>query len=240
TIKDKEYLKKGRLNVRVEGDKLEPDLVGSYSLRHALWDADVQFFPEGGDLLAGVMKKLAFKAVSSTGKGLKIQGKIIDSKKKEVTSFSAIQFGMGAIDFMPVAGESYKATVSFENGEQRTYDLPEVKAEGINVILHGEDDTSLQMGLVANDAFYQKMANQPFYVLGQSNGHLVYAAQATLKNSSVLINLPKDKLPNGIVQLSIMQPDGKLLSERLVFNQSQPLLNIDVKTDKAAYVKKEG
>ncbi|MBD1423099.1 carboxypeptidase-like regulatory domain-containing protein [Sphingobacterium chuzhouense] len=239
TIKDKEYLKKGRLNVKIDGDKLEPTLVGSYSLQHALWDADVQFFPEGGDLLAGVPKKLGFKAVSSTGKGLKIQGKIIDSKKKEIASFNDIAFGMGAIDFMPVAGESYKATISFENGEQRTYDLPEVKAEGINIVLHNEEDVSLQMGLIANDAYYEKMANQPFYVLGQSNGHLVYAAQATLKNSSVLINLPKDKLPNGIVQLSIMQPDGKLLSERLVFNQSQPLLNIGVKTDKTTYAKKE-
>lgn len=28
---------------------------------------------------------------------------------------------------------------------------------------------------------FEKNTNQPFYVLGQSNGHLVYAAQATLK-----------------------------------------------------------
>ena len=239
TIKEREYLKKGRLNVRVEGDKLEPDLLGSYPLQYALWDADVQFFPEGGDLLAGVAKKLAFKAVSSTGKGLKIQGKIIDSKKNEIVAFNDMAFGMGAIEFMPVAGESYRAVVSFENGEQRTYDLPETKAEGINIILHNEDDAAFQMALIANEAYFEKMVNQPFYILGQSNGHLVYAAQATLKNSSVLISLPKDKLPNGIVQLTIMQPDGKLLSERLVFNQSQPLLDISVKTDKTGYTKKE-
>lgn len=239
TIKEREYLKKGRLNVRVEGDKLEPDLLGSYPLQYALWDADVQFFPEGGDLLAGVAKKLAFKAVSSTGKGLKIQGKIIDSKKNEIVAFNDMAFGMGAFEFMPVAGESYRAVVSFENGEQRTYDLPETKAEGINIILHNEDDAAFQMALIANEAYFEKMVNQPFYILGQSNGHLVYAAQATLKNSSVLISLPKDKLPNGIVQLTIMQPDGKLLSERLVFNQSQPLLDISVKTDKTGYTKKE-
>lgn len=239
-IKDKEYLKKGRLNVKIEGGNVDADLVGSYSLQNALWDADVQFFPEGGDLLAGVSKKLAFKAVSATGKGLKVQGKIVDSKKKEVASFEDIAFGMGTLDFLPAAGEQYKATVSFENGEQRTYDLPEVKEEGVNVIVHHEDDSSLQMGLIANDAFYEKMANQPFYILGQSNGHLVYAAQATLKNSSVLVNIPKDKLPNGIVQLSIMQPDGKLLSERLAFNQSQNLLDIEVKTDKTTYDRKEG
>lgn len=239
TIKEREYLKKGRLIVKIDGDKLEPALVGNYSLQHALWDADVQFFPEGGDLVAGVSKKLAFKAVNSSGKGEKITGKIYDSKKKEVASFSDGAFGMGSIDFIPVAGETYKATVEFENGQQRTYDLPAVKEEGINIVLHNEDETTLQLGLVANDAYYEKMTNQPFYVLGQSNGHLVYAAQATLKNSSILISIPKEKLPNGIVQITLMQPDGKPISERLVFNQSQPLLDISVKTDKSDYKQKE-
>lgn len=239
TIKDREYLKKGRLIVKIDGTKLDPAIVGNYSLQHALWDADVQFFPEGGDLLAGISKKVAFKASNTTGKGVSVSGKIIDSKKKEVAAFKDLAMGMGSFDFLPVLGEKYKAVVSFDNGEQRTIDLPEVKAEGINVVLLKDDGANLQVGLVANDAFYEKMTNQPFYVLGQSNGHLVYAAQATLKNSSILVNIPKDKLPNGIVQLSVMQPDGKLISERLAFNDSQPLLDIAVKTDKTDYKQKE-
>ncbi len=239
TIKDREYLKKGRLIVKIDGTKLDPAIVGNYSLQHALWDADVQFFPEGGDLLAGISKKVAFKASNTVGKGVAVSGKIIDSKKKEVAAFKDLAMGMGSFDFLPVLGEKYKAVVSFDNGNQRTIDLPEVKAEGINVVLLKDDGANLQVGLVANDAFYEKMTNQPFYILGQSNGHLVYAAQATLKNSSILVNIPKDKLPNGIVQLSVMQPDGKLISERLAFNDSQPLLDIVVKTDKTDYKQKE-
>ena len=239
TIKEQEYLKKGRLNVIVENANSDGNLVGSYPLKNALWDADVQFFPEGGDMLAGVSKKLAFKAVSSTGKGLKVNGKIIDSKKKEIATFTDLAMGMGAINFVPIEGESYKAVVKFENGEERTYDLPEVVNEGINVILHKDDPITLNLALITNETYYQKMANQPFYVLGQSNGHLVYAAQATLKNSSILVNIPREKLPNGIIQITVMQPNGKLLSERLVFNSSQPLIDIAVKSDKANYTKKE-
>ncbi len=239
-IKDKTYTQKGRLIVKIEGsNKSDPTLVGSYALQHALWDADVQFFPEGGDLLSGVAKKLAFKAVSSAGKGLKVSGKIIDSKKKEVTTFADIAFGMGAINFMPESGEKYKAIVSFENGQQRTYDLPEVKDEGLNVVLVKEDEASLQLGLICNEAYQQKMTNTSFYILGQSNGHLVYGAQAILKNTSIVVNIPKDKLPNGILQVTILQPDGKPISERLVFNDAQPLLQIGVKTDKTDYAQKE-
>src|SRR5690606_21304676 len=83
------------------------------------------------------------------------------------------------------------------------------------------------------------MSTHPRYVLGQSNGESASAAPATFKNFSIVMSRQTHKLPNGIVQLSIMQPDGKLLSERLVFNQSQPLLNIGVKTDKTTYAKKE-
>ncbi|MGO1245337.1 carboxypeptidase-like regulatory domain-containing protein [Sphingobacterium sp. JB170] len=238
-IKEKEYLKKGRLNIIIENSNSDGELRGSYPLKNALWDADVQFFPEGGDLLAGVSKKLAFKAVSTTGKGLKVEGKIIDSKKKEVASFHDLAMGMGAIDFLPVAGETYKALIKFENEEERTVDLPEVMNEGINVILVKEDSLTLNLALITNETFYQNNINQPFYVLGQSNGHLVYAAQATLKNSSILVNIPREKLPNGIIQITVMQPDGKLLSERLVFNASQPLLDIAVKSDKDNYTRKE-
>gem|GEM_PF-80533 len=238
-IKDKAYLEKGRLAVKIDGDKSGPDLTGSYSLQHALWDADVQFFPEGGDLLAGVPKKLAFKATGSTGKGLKISGKIMDGKKKEVAEFADLAFGMGAVTFMPEAGEKYRAVVSFENGQKRTYDLPEVKEDGLNIVLVRDDETALQLGLVCNEAYQQKMANRPFYILGQSNGHLVYAAQATLKNASVLVSIPKEKLPNGIVQMTVMRPDGQPVSERLVFSDAQPLLQIDVKTDRDRYARKD-
>lgn len=239
TIKDRNYLKNGQLIVKIDGDKLEPSVVGKYALQHALWDADVQFFPEGGDLIAGLSKKVAFKAVSSLGKGLKVTGKVLDSKKKEVASFEDLGLGMGAFQFVPALGEKYKATVTFEGGQQQTYDLPEVKAEGINLVLGKIADGNLQFGLLANDAFFEKHANAPFYVLGQSAGHLVYAAQATLKTASLLINIPQEKLPNGIVQLTLMQPDGHLLSERLVFNDAQDFLDIQVKTDKASYAQKE-
>ena len=239
-IKDKNYLKKGRLIVKIDGEnRTDPALVGNYTLQNALWDADVQFFPEGGELLAGLSKKVAFKAVNAVGKGLKVSGKIVDSKKKEVASFTDLGLGMGVFNFVPLLGEKYKANVTFETGQVLSYDLPEVKAEGINIVLHKAMDDQLQFGLLANEAFYGKNADQPFYILGQASGHLVYAAQATLKNASVLVNIPKDKLPNGIVQLTLMQPDGKLLSERLIFNDSQALLDIQVKSDKASYAQKE-
>src|SRR5690606_12456655 len=52
--KDRELLKKGSLHVSLEGQGSNAPMIGTFSLRSALWDADVQFFPEGGDLIAGL------------------------------------------------------------------------------------------------------------------------------------------------------------------------------------------
>ncbi|MGN0019552.1 MAG: carboxypeptidase regulatory-like domain-containing protein [Sphingobacterium hotanense] len=234
--KEKEKFKNGRLVVKLEDGET---LVGQYPLRNAIWEADVQFFPEGGDLISGISKKVAFKAVSSTGLGLKVKGKIIDSKKQEVASFEDLGLGMGSFNLVPVSGESYKAMVTFENGEQKTFDLPAVVDNKVNVVFAKQEGEFINLGIVTNDSHFQAVQNKPFYVFGQLNGHLVYAAQASMKSAAVSIRIPIKELPNGIVQITLLSPDGEPLSERLVFIQPQKLIDIQVKTDKDSYARKD-
>src|SRR5690606_28399622 len=207
--KEKEKFKNGRLVVKLEDGET---LVGQYPLRNAIWEADVQFFPEGGDLISGISKKVAFKAVSSTGLGLKVKGKIIDSKKQEVASFEDLGLGMGSFNLVPVSGESYKAMVTFENGEQKTFDLPAVVDNKVNVVFAKQEGEFINLGIVTNDSHFQAVQNKPFYVFGQLNGHLVYAAQASMKSAAVSIRIPIKELPNGIVQITLLSPDGEPLS----------------------------
>ena len=235
--KDKEMLKKGRLIVKVDG---ESAMVGDFPLKNALAEAiDVQFFPEGGDLLEGVAKNIAFKAIGTNGKGVKINGKIVDSKKKVVVEFSDLGLGMGYFNLLPVAGEQYKALITAEGGTERSFDLPMVKADGINIVVSKISSEAVQVGLVASESYFSKIANQPFYIFGQMNGQLIYGAQATMKNSSLVLSVPVKELPNGIIQFTLMSPAGKALSERLVFYDLAENLTIQVKSDKTNYSKKE-
>lgn len=238
SAKNRELMKTGRLviNLDNEGDKL----VGQYSLAEAFSDADVQFFPEGGELIAGLSKKIAFKALGSDGKGLKVAGKVIDGKKNEVATFDDLGLGMGFFSLTPVSGETYHAVVTFENGQEKTYDLPAVADEGVSIVQVKQDDASIQLGVVTSDAHYEALKDKSFYIIGQSNGHLVYAAQASMKSSSILVKVPKENLPNGVVQFTLMTQDGGLVSERLVFHDSNSeLLTIDLATDKTAYTSKD-
>src|SRR5690606_35170675 len=197
------------------------------------------FFPEGGDLISGIAKKVAFKAINSNGKSLKVKGKIIDSKKKEVVTFEDLGMGMGNFSLNPILGESYKAIVSFENGQEMTFDLPEVVENKINLVASAPEAEFLNVGLVTNDKYFNTIQNKPYYVFGQLNGHLIYAAQVSVKSNSVSVRIPLTELPNGIMQVTLLTPDGTPVSERLVYVQPQKLIDIQVATDKPKYSRKE-
>jgi len=236
SLKEKEKFKNGRLVIQLDNGET---LVGQYPLANALWDADVQFFPEGGDLISGLAKKVAFKAVNTNGKSLKIKGKIIDSKKKEILAFEDLGLGMGSFMLNPVSGESYKAIVSFENGQEKTFDLPEVVENKINIIASPPEADFLNVGLVTNDQYFNTIQNKPYYIFGQLNGHLIYAAQVSIKSNAVSVRIPLTELPNGIMQVTLISPDGTPVSERLVYVQPQKLIDIQVVTDKPKYTRKD-
>lgn len=234
--KEKDLLKKGRLIVKIDA---ETPQVGDFPLRNALEDVDMQFFPEGGDLLVDVSKKVAFKAVGTNGKSIRVKGRIIDSKKKTVAEFNDLGTGMGSFMFNPVAGEQYKAIVTLPNGNERTFELPATKSDGVNLIVTNKNKENITIGLITNESYFEKVENQPYYVFGQLNGHLVYGAQVSIKSPNVAINVPIQELPNGIIQFTLVSPQGKALSERLVFNSAAENLAIQVKSDKSNYAKKE-
>src|SRR5690606_10276795 len=175
----------------------------------------------------------------SDGRGLSVTGSIVDQNGNEVAAITGSHFGMGYFTMAPEAGNSYTAEVAFENGETREYPLPPVIDQGINVTVLKSDTAQLQLAIVANERFFNGNKGSAYYLIAQANGILCYAAQATLKNESILVNLPKERFPTGIAQLTLFNSAGKPLSERLVFVENIQPLDITVNSDKQEYAAKE-
>src|SRR5690606_28229427 len=125
------------------------------------------------------------------------------------------------------------------NGESREFPLPPVVDQGISVTVLKSDTAQLQLAIVANDAYFDLNKDKAFYLIAQANGILCYAAQASLRNASILVNLPKERFPTGIAQLTLFSSAGKPLSERLVFVENIKPLDITISTDKAEYATKQ-
>jgi len=57
-------------------------------------DINLQFLPEGGTLVANMKNRVAFKAVDKNGKGISVQGEIIDDNGNKIIDFKSGCKGM--------------------------------------------------------------------------------------------------------------------------------------------------
>src|ERR1700744_3682210 len=183
-------------------------ITNTFSLKTASKPKDVQFFPEGGNMLSGIRTKIAFKAINSNGLGVDIKGTVVDETNKEVVQFSSQHLGMGVFVFQPESGKSYKANVTFPDGTQSTYELPRVLDEGIYLSVNNTNPDTVNIKLASNPDFLQKFANTRFYIVAQSGGTIYYAAQTSLQSLVYSGAIPKSKFPTGIVQFSLLTSEG--------------------------------
>nr|GFD16514.1 hypothetical protein [Tanacetum cinerariifolium] len=95
---------------------------------------DVQFFPEGGSLVAELPAVVGFKAQAATGRGATISGQVLDAQNKPVgAAFKSQHLGMGRLSFTPAAGQRYHARVTLADGTNADYPLPAVQPSGYSL-----------------------------------------------------------------------------------------------------------
>jgi len=200
-------------------------------------NTDVQFMPEGGHLVANLPAKLAFKALGEDGLGVNISGKIMDSQNKEIMEFHSDYKGMGTLDFIPLAGQTYKAKVNLPDGKTKTFALPNVKVSG----------TVLQVNTPFNNNFLKVsvrltedlLSSRPFTLLGLVNGKCYCSERFTPKNKNVVYMLDKRNFPAGIVHFLLFNENNQPLNERLSFIDQQDRLSIEIGTPKTTYSLKD-
>lgn len=200
---------------------------------------DLQFLPEGGDLVAGLPARVGFKAISSDGRSVPVSGVITDQRDSLITSFKTLYKGMGSFYLEPPAGDSYKAKIAFKDGSTRQYTLPPVKTSGTLLQvknLPGSD--SLEVVVAATK---DRAASMPvYYLICKVRGVVCYAAVVDLgKQQVVRSKIAKNKFPSGIAHFILASNDGKPLNERLFYIDRRDELHIDIEPDRSAYSPKD-
>lgn len=187
---------------------------------------EVQFFPEGGTLLANVRSKVGIKAVAANGLGISLSGYIENAKKEKVAQFSTEQFGMGAFAFMPLPGEKYVAVATTINGQTKTFDLPQASASGYAMALNtvGEN-INIRIASTAD-----LINSKELYVVAQANGVVYNSFTLKAESANTLASIPKTSFPTGIVQFTLFDSNMVPVAERLLFVNHKDALAINVKT----------
>ena len=223
-----------------EIDANPKEVTSQFPLKNAAAQMDVQFFPEGGDLIEGIAGKVAFKAIGPNGLGVDVKGVITDNTGATVANFASQHLGMGTFSFTPAAGKTYKAAVTFADGSKSNYDLPKVSAEDIAINVVAVSPQRVVLNLLSNDAFFKKNKGKRFYIVVQNGQAIFYAAQTnTLDAATYPLSIP-NKFPSGIAKISLLSSNGSALSERLVFiNKPDDQLALSLSSNKAIYTNRD-
>lgn len=198
-------------------------------------DITIQFFPEGGDLVAGLASKVAFKATGAGGRGVPVNGYLTDMADNRIAEFKSEHAGMGVFTFRPQAATSYKAVIRLEDGSEKSFDLPAVQSAGYVLSAINTDGENLTVRISATPDY----ANQEVIILVQSNNKIHFVSKGRLTGTRLTTSIPKNKFPEGILHLTLFSAQNEPLVERLVFISHQEQLNIDISTPEKEFSKRE-
>lgn len=185
---------------------------------------DVQFLPEGGNLIAGNYSKIAFKAVGINGLGVDVKGTLTDDTGAEICTFSTSHLGMGAFVLVPQPGRVYKANMTYPDGSANSVTLPKAINLGYTFAINNTDADTIRLRITAGNA----TGNEKLNLVAQSGGAVYYAAQKQSESKIFSAVIPKSKFPAGIVQFTLFSESGEPLNERLVFVNHNDALKLQL------------
>jgi len=187
----------------------------------------LQFFSEGGDLIADIDARLAFKAANQFGKPVRVMGAIKDSKGSFIDSFATEHDGMGSLSIHPKANEIYTASWKDEYGFTNSSPVPSIKESGAN--LQAQSLASKTLVLVKRSNTVEENL-QTLFLVATINQHLVYRAKINLTTKTTsLAEIPTTVLPTGVMQITLLNANWLPIAERVVFvNNHQHTFNPEV------------
>lgn len=178
---------------------------------------NVQFFPESGDLVAGLPNRLHYRARTPLGQPVSIEGRVVDSRKNLIAE---IQGERGVISFTPAVGERYALEV--KGGR---IDLPTPRPDGVVIhAQHGAQEPEISIHQVGHEG-------QPLVVAAICRGRVV-AQESIVGTSKVRLNLPA--AAQGVIRLAVLDPRAnhlQPLAERWLYRLPTERLQLTIQPE---------
>lgn len=195
---------------------------------------DVQFFPEGGNLVRGIASKVAFKVTDRAGRSIPVVGTLLDAQGKSLTTFKTLRFGMGAFTFTPAAEAAYTAVLKLPSGRIVSRKLPAVYRAGY--VMHLEEAGLQQIRIVVQttDADADRVD-----LLGHARQQLTTATSAPIRNGQAEFLINKATLSEGISHFTVFNHRHQPVCERLYFQRPKQQLTIKAQLDKGQYATRQ-
>jgi hypothetical protein len=225
TLLDKE-LRDNTAQLEISGDKqLKIYLPVPVSRQQQI---DLQFLPEGGTFIANKRQCLGFKAVNIWGNGYDVKGKIENSKKQVVATFSSVHNGMGTVWITPEANEKYIATL--DNG--LTFQIPLPQQSGIQLqVINQPGSDSVEIIVDASPDLY----GHRYFFRASARGLSYAMGTIRVKDEPYRLLISKKAFPSGISRFTLYDSSLQPVNERAILLWHHDGLKLDMVAQQPVY-----
>ncbi|MEZ6142720.1 MAG: alpha-2-macroglobulin family protein [Zavarzinella sp.] len=211
---------------------------------------NIAFFPEGGELVAGLKSRVYFQARTPHGKPADLKGYLTDGKNRlaELKTLTdeelpGVNRGQGMFEFTPVAGLKYHVVLEKPSKivppSPEGFALPTVQASG--VVLKSLDPIN-EVGKPIRLEL-QSTQDKVLHVGAYARGNLFQHVPVDVKaNQPTAFELTGAASFGGVTRITVFEEIGKddqldlkPVAERLVYRQAAEKLALSVQPNKTGY-----
>jgi hypothetical protein len=197
-----------------------------------LQTVDLALYPEGGDLVAGLLNRVYIEARTPAKKAADVAGVVVNAEGSTVGSFRTEHEGRGRFSFVPSEGQTYALRITEPAGITASFPLPPVKADGMVLssttdVIGRNKDAVLRL-YASKDSVYE-------IVLTQRNREIVSTLVMLKANHHADITMPVPGDVDGVIVATIYNDTKTPVAERLLFRQPARKLRINIVPDRADY-----
>ena len=188
-------------------------------------------FPEGGKLYKGRINNIAAKTINSQGLGVKSQVLLVQG----VDTLGVLQtneLGMGAISVFLSDTAQIAATALYDDGTKSVIDVPKIYESGYSILVNNLNEKKLFAQLtLSNDL----LDNKDVYFVIHHLGQILFVSKSKSNKEELVFSVDKDKLPSGVITISILNDQFHPIIERPIFHYQQQLWENKVSLNKSTF-----
>jgi hypothetical protein len=192
----------------------------------------INWYPEGGSLVDGLPSKVAFEALTITGKPVPLQARLISSSQ-DVTPIQTNTAGLGVFSFKPNKAETYSLVIDDTTYELTNFSLPTIKPAGYVIQL----SNAIPKDTVTMRIFNKQMPEEVWVLVHDYKTAFSYFP-LQVKNNIVQLKIPAMDMPVGLAFITLLSKEGEPLAERSLFFGQHTLPILQVKTNATQYDKR--
>jgi hypothetical protein len=192
----------------------------------------VDFFPEGGNLITGIKSKVAFSVKNEDGKGVDCKLVLLNIQNDTLASVRSSQFGLGYFYYTPHEGSHDRVIVIDHDRKISTHNLPVPAETGFAIQL--QDSTEQYLSLAVR---HWPLKNLPsnIYLFVHARQIIALAEMKTIDRNMTIFQIDKNKLSDGISHITLFDSNLKPVCERLYFKHPKKKLELKVQSAQQQY-----